>query len=178
MNLKIIALSVLLAGCAQQHGMHKMEHKGPMLGGHFQSAPNQSVKGMVIVHAMDGHTMLKGKVMGLKPNSEHGFHIHEVGDCSKADFSSAGGHFNPTKTSHGGQDGERHAGDMPNLKANEQGEAKFEVMLMDLSVDKAAANSIIGRAVVIHANPDDYTTQPAGNSGARIGCAVIGEMKM
>ncbi|WP_373975179.1 superoxide dismutase family protein [Chitinibacter sp. SCUT-21] len=179
MQFKLLILSAFLAGCAHQHhGMDSMKHDGPMIGGHFQSAANQSLKGMVMVHAMDGHLMLKGKVMGLKPNSEHGFHIHEVGDCSKADFTSAGGHFNPSKTSHGGQGGDHHAGDMPNLKANEQGEAKFEVMLMDLSVDKAAANSIIGRAVVIHANPDDYTTQPSGNSGARIGCAVISEMKM
>lgn len=173
MKIKVILASLVLAGCAQQPAMHPMN---PMIGGHFQSAANQAIQGMLMVHVMDGHLMLKGKVMGLKPNSEHGFHIHEVGDCSKADFSSAGGHFNLAKTKHGAPDDIHHAGDLPNLQANAQGEAPIEIMLMDLSVDLGAANTLIGRAVVIHANPDDYTTQPAGNSGGRIACAVISQM--
>jgi Cu-Zn family superoxide dismutase len=110
--------------------------------------------------------------MGLTPG-EHGFHVHEVGDCSAPDATSAKGHFNPAGKQHGHHDGmDRHAGDMPNLKADAQGNASFsgELTLLSLGSD---ANGIVGRAVVIHADPDDYRSQPAGNSGKRVACGTI-----
>ncbi|WP_348945119.1 superoxide dismutase family protein [Chitinibacter sp. FCG-7] len=169
---------VLLGGCTTQSGSHSMDmmEHGPKYGTHFKSAQDQQVMGMLMVHQMDGHLMLKGKISGLKPNSEHGFHIHETGDCSKSDFSSAGGHFNPGKMRHGQHDGEHHLGDLANLKTDAKGQVKVEMMLMDFSLDPETDHSIIGRAVVIHANPDDYTSQPAGNSGPRIACGVMTEM--
>ncbi|WP_198314479.1 superoxide dismutase family protein [Chitinibacter sp. GC72] len=169
---------VFLGGCTTQTSSHSkgmMQH-GPKYGAHFKSAQDQQVMGMLMVHEMNGHLMLKGKISGLKPNGEHGFHIHETGDCSKMDFSSAGGHFNPGKVKHGQQDSEHHLGDLANLKADANGRVMVEMMLMDFSLNPKADHSIIGRAVVIHANPDDYMSQPAGNSGPRIACGVISEM--
>ncbi|MGH8697864.1 MAG: superoxide dismutase family protein [Burkholderiales bacterium] len=112
-------------------------------------------------------------VQGLKPNQEHGLHIHEVGDCSSGDGMSAKGHFNPFGKPHGHPgSGERHAGDLPSLKANKAGRARVDVEV-DIFTVTAGPGSIIGRGVIVHADPDDYKTQPTGNAGARLACGVI-----
>ena len=111
-------------------------------------------------------------VHNLAPGSVHGLHLHEVGDCSAADASSAGGHFNPDNDPHGPQDGPHHAGDMPALKADANGVAQMTFVLHDVTLS-AGAHSIVGKALIVHADPDDYTSQPAGNSGARIACGVV-----
>ena len=117
--------------------------------------------------------LVRGEVRGLRPNAEHGFHVHEKGDCSAPDATSAGGHFNPGGKPHGSpSSSERHAGDLPSLKADAAGVATmtFEVKghLMG-----AGATDLLGRALVVHADPDDYSSQPAGNAGTRIACGVI-----
>ncbi len=112
-------------------------------------------------------------VQGLKPGQEHGLHIHEKGDCSAGDGMSAGGHFNPHGKPHGHPSGsERHAGDLPSLNANKTGRARVQVEVEGLTVAPGPA-SVIGRAVIVHADPDDYKTQPTGNAGARLACGVI-----
>jgi Cu-Zn family superoxide dismutase len=114
---------------------------------------------------------------GLTPNSSHGFHIHEFGDCSAPDATSAGGHYNPGNHPHAGPDAEhRHAGDMGNVKANEQGNAHLEITLKGLTVGNHP-NPILGRAVILHAKADDLKSQPTGDAGARIACGVIGAAK-
>jgi Cu-Zn family superoxide dismutase len=112
-------------------------------------------------------------VQGLKPGQEHGLHIHEVGDCGSGDGMSTKGHFNPfgKPHAHAGTP-ERHAGDLPALKAGKDGRAKVDVMLDIITVAPGLA-SIVGRGLIVHADPDDYTTQPTGNAGARIACGVI-----
>jgi Cu-Zn family superoxide dismutase len=110
---------------------------------------------------------------GLKPDAEHGFHIHEAGDCSSGDGMSAKGHFNPLGKPHGPPTAaERHAGDLPSLRAGKDGRAKLEVEVDAITV-RAGPASIVGRGLIIHADPDDYKTQPTGNAGARIACGVI-----
>jgi Cu-Zn family superoxide dismutase len=112
-------------------------------------------------------------VQGLKPGQEHGLHIHEVGDCSSGDGMSTKGHFNPYGKPHGHQgSAERHAGDLPSLKAAKNGRAKVEADLDIITLTPGPA-SIIGRGLIVHADPDDYKTQPTGNAGARIACGVI-----
>jgi superoxide dismutase, Cu-Zn family len=112
-------------------------------------------------------------VQGLSPDREHGFHIHEVGDCSAPDGMSTKGHFNPYGKPHGHyQSGERHAGDLPAFKAGKDGRAKVDIELDTITVAPGPA-SIVGRGLIVHADPDDYKTQPTGNAGARIACAVI-----
>ena len=112
-------------------------------------------------------------VQGLKPGQEHGLHIHEVGDCSSGDGMSTKGHFNPFGKPHGPQgSAERHAGDLPVLKANKAGRANVQIDLDIITLTPGPA-SIIGRGLIVHADPDDYKTQPTGNAGARIACGVI-----
>ena len=168
--LPITALA--LSSCATQ------EQHSPMAHAKLQAAESQTASGMVMFHQMDGHLMVHAKVTGLTPNSEHGFHIHDNGDCSKADFTSAGGHFNPSQQAHGMQEGEHHVGDMPNLTADKMGNVNAKFMLHTASLTPDALNNVMGRAVIIHANPDDFKSQPAGNSGPRIACGVIVEKKM
>lgn len=108
---------------------------------------------------------------GLEPGL-HSFHIHETGDCSADDASSAGGHFNPQDAPHGSRDGaERHAGDMGNIEADNDGRVDTELTLPGITF--AGPTSILQRAVVIHGQKDDLESQPAGDSGDRVGCGVI-----
>lgn len=112
-------------------------------------------------------------VQGLKPGQEHGLHIHEVGDCSAPDAMSAKGHFNPFGKPHGIPGStERHAGDLPNLQANKRGRANIHYDADIITLRPGPAN-IIGKALVVHANPDDFRSQPTGNAGARLACGVI-----
>lgn len=110
-------------------------------------------------------------ISGLTPG-KHGFHIHENGDCSAPDASSAGGHFNPYKTTHGAPNAaERHLGDLGNVEANEEGRVDVEIQFEDLAFSGPA--SILQKALVIHAGADDLSTDPSGASGGRVGCGVI-----
>jgi Cu-Zn family superoxide dismutase len=107
------------------------------------------------------------------PPGTHGFHVHEVGDCSSADFKSAGGHFNPTDMPHGAPaDMERHAGDLGNIEVGEDGTAHHEMTSSMITVAGGAA-SVVGRAVILHADADDLVSQPTGAAGARLACGVI-----
>jgi superoxide dismutase, Cu-Zn family len=127
----------------------------------------------VVRLAQEGeHVVVRARVTGLAPNSEHGFHVHEKGDCSAPDASSAGGHLDPQGKPHGPQHADHHAGDLPSLKADASGVAatSFEVQGTLLG---AGAADLIGKALVVHADPDDFMSQPAGNSGPRIACGVI-----
>jgi Cu-Zn family superoxide dismutase len=110
---------------------------------------------------------------GLAPGSVHGFHVHEKPDCSAPDASSAGGHFNPAGSLHGSRDAAvHHAGDMPNLVADASGRVHQTVELPGLTLG-AGPLSIVGHSFVVHRDPDDYTSQPAGNAGPRLACGVI-----
>ena len=109
----------------------------------------------------------------LRPDREHGFHIHEAGDCSSGDGMSAKGHFNPHGKPHGHPTtAERHAGDLPSLRAGKNGRANLDVTVDGISLG-SGASSILNRGLIIHADPDDYKTQPTGNAGARLACGVI-----
>lgn len=131
-------------------------------------SPRGSVR---FVQLSDG-VRFTGQVSGLKPGQDHGFHLHETGDCT-GDGTAAKGHFNPQNASHGKHGSHaHHAGDLPSLKANAMGVAEFDVTLKQLSVS-AGPNSVVGRGLVVHRDPDDFMTQPTGNSGPRPGCAVI-----
>jgi superoxide dismutase, Cu-Zn family len=115
------------------------------------------------------------EIEGLTPG-KHGFHIHEFGDCSSKDGAAAGGHFNPTGMPHGAPaDAKRHEGDLGNIDAGQDGKARVDLTDSALKLD--GAGSIIGRAVIVHTNPDDLKTQPTGNAGGRQACGVIGVAK-
>ncbi|HEY4530828.1 MAG TPA: superoxide dismutase family protein [Luteimonas sp.] len=133
-----------------------------------------SVTGELAFEAFDGGVGITGQVNGLTPGSEHGFHVHETGDCSAPDATSAGGHFNPDGRAHGQVgSGEHHAGDTDNLMADDTGVATVNTRLEGATLGDGAPTDILGRAVIVHADADDYTTQPTGNAGARLACGVI-----
>ena len=114
-----------------------------------------------------------GEVRGLKPGATHGFHVHDKGDCSSGDGMSTGGHFNPTAASHGQHGhGAHHVGDLPPLQADAQGVARVNFSTGNLSLTDAST-SVVGHGLIVHRDPDDYTTQPTGNSGPRVACGVI-----
>ena len=118
---------------------------------------------------------ITGRITGLAAGT-HGFHIHEFGDCSAVDFSSAGGHYNPTAHQHAGPaEARRHIGDMGNIEAGADGAATVDYTDSRLRFD--GAHGILGRGVIVHANPDDFKTQPTGNAGGRAACGVIGVAK-
>ena len=105
----------------------------------------------------------------------HAVHVHEFGDCSSSDGSSAGGHWNPTTEDHGKWgEGAHHKGDIGNLEADQNGTARLQ-----FSTDKwclgcsDSSKNLIGKSIIIHAKADDFTTQPTGNAGGRVGCIEI-----
>lgn len=135
-------------------------------------ASDDSVRGMVTFTQTGDSIRVVADLTGLSPG-RHGIHIHEYGDCSAPDASSAGGHFNPDGSPHGSPtDAEHHAGDFGNIEAGPDGRAHLDVTLGFLEFE--GPSSILGHAVVVHAGEDDLTSQPAGNSGARVACGVIG----
>ncbi|KAA8921838.1 superoxide dismutase [Xanthomonas sontii] len=137
-------------------------------------ASGSLVSGKLSLVAAPGGVRITGTLGGLQPNRSFAFHVHERGDCSAADASSAGGHFNPLGAPHGrAGNGPHHAGDMDNLNATADGTAQIDVLLHGVVLGGGAANDIVGRALVAHADPDDYHSQPAGNAGARVACGVI-----
>jgi Cu-Zn family superoxide dismutase len=115
---------------------------------------------------------VKAVLKGLTPGL-HGFHIHELGDCSCPDATCTKDHFNPTHQQHGApESSERHVGDMGNITADKEGNAHYEYV--DHYMKLNGPFSIVGRGVIVHAEPDDLVSQPTGNAGSRIGCGVIG----
>lgn len=171
-SLAAMAAIALLTGCGGPQHMMRMQAAGPSAVALLEPTRGNATAGTVTFEQQGSEVMVVARVTGLKPNMEHGFHVHEKGDCSSGDGTSAGGHFNPAGTPHGPQHAEHHAGDMPSLKADSSGAAEARFSLTGVSVRSGTAE-LIGRGVIVHANPDDYKTQPTGNAGARIACGVV-----
>ncbi|MCC7147109.1 MAG: superoxide dismutase family protein [Phycisphaeraceae bacterium] len=132
-----------------------------------------TVHGVVHFDQEKDSLRIVAEIQGLTPNQKHGFHIHEFGDLTSTDGSCAGGHYNPQDQPHGMPDApQHHAGDLGNLQADDQGKAHLELTVTDLTV-AGRINPILGRGLVIHAQPDDGS-QPTGNAGARLAVGVIG----
>ena len=161
--------------------MYRSESKTTTASAAIKGGPYApDIKGVVYFNDVPNGTWVCVSVIGLpdyKPASgnnppvgPHGFHIHEFGNCEVGDpndpFKAAGGHWNPTNQPHG-----NHAGDFPVLFSN-HGTAS-----MCFFTDKFKVNDVIGKSIIIHENPDDYRTQPAGASGRKLACGVISSSK-
>jgi Cu-Zn family superoxide dismutase len=185
-----IGLAVILAACSREkpEGAPRQpdaaspslaEKATPAEPAHdavVQIAPTQgnTVTGSLAATGTPQGVHLTGSIQGLKPDAEFGFHIHEKGDCSAPDGSSAGGHFNPTQAQHGNPTGSsHHAGDMLNIKSNAEGVAQVDVTAAGTTLHGDPNTDVMGKAIVVHESPDDYSTQPSGNSGKRVACGVI-----
>lgn len=169
-----LALVIVLTGCGsgQQSGAGNTEAPADTSGmravAELAPTQDQTARGTVLFAERADGVHVTARLSGLAPG-EHGFHIHAVGDCSAPDASSAGPHFNPDSTAHGSPEASpHHQGDLGNVTADANGEAVYEKTLQGVRLA-----GILGKAVVVHASPDDMTSQPAGNSGGRIGCGVI-----
>ncbi len=151
----------------------------PSTPGHTATATlaateGNSASGALEFMALDGGVHMTGQVRGLAPDSRHGFHVHETGDCSAPDASSAGDHFNPHGTAHGRVGAPpHHVGDSDNLAADAQGVARVDNRVAGATLGDGAPSDIVGKAVIVHAGADDYTTQPTGDAGARLACGII-----
>jgi len=161
-----LAAAALLAACGT------MGSAGPKAVATLEPTKGNATSGTVTFQQKGDKVQVTADIKGLKPNAEHGFHAHEKGDCSSGDGMSTAGHFNPNGKPHGPQDADHHAGDMPGLKSDANGNAKATFELSGVTVGSGAAD-LVGRGLIVHAAPDDYKTQPTGNSGARIACGVI-----
>jgi Cu-Zn family superoxide dismutase len=172
----------LFAGCNQQQHDNAMHQQAMEPMTEFANA-------VAVLHPTEGNTAhgvvrftktaegvkVVADVSGLTPG-KHGFHIHEYGDCSAPNGTSAGGHFNPEGMEHAGPDSpKRHVGDLGNLEADADGNAHLEYVDKHLMLN--GPKSIIGRGVIVHANEDDLKSQPTGNAGGRVACGVIGIAK-
>jgi Cu-Zn family superoxide dismutase len=136
------------------------------------AAASMNPRGTVKFVQQGNSVLVSGEITGLIPGREHGFHVHEGADCA-GDGMATKGHFNPEGAPHGKHGGQvHHGGDLPSLKADANGVARFSFSLTKLTVTAGPA-SVVGRGLIVHRDPDDYTTQPTGNAGPRPGCAVI-----
>lgn len=164
-TLFLAAMTLVLASCATPSGPSAVARLSPTAG--------NTVSGTVRFAQSSAGVLVSGEVRGLKPGAVHGFHVHEKGDCSSPDGMSTGGHFNPEGKPHGEHGrGAHHAGDLQSLKADANGTAVFTFESRAISIGSGATD-IVGKGLIVHRDPDDYTTQPTGNSGPRLACAVI-----
>ena len=174
----LVLLTVWMVGCGQPAEPPAAEvpppaevmPSGPSVT--LQPTQGNSAAGTINLMSMGDGVHFTGTVTGL-PAGVHGFHIHETGDCSAPDGSSAGGHFNPTGAPHGGpQSAERHLGDLGNITADASGNAEVNIHAGGVTLGEGE-NAILGKAIIVHAGADDLTTQPTGDAGARLACGVI-----
>ncbi len=173
--MNVIRISVAVAAIALIGGCSSMPWSG---GSHaraqarVQPTQGHTATGTVDFTQRGDHVVVSASFRGLTPG-DHGFHVHEKGDCSAPDATSAGGHFNPTNQPHGKpMEGPHHVGDMPMLHADANGNAHLNATIRGASLSGGATN-LVGRAVVVHANRGDYRSQPAGDAGPRVACGVI-----
>lgn len=167
-KLTVLAVSlVLLASCATMMRPTASATLAPTTG-------NTASGTVRFVQLADGAVEVSVNLTGVPPGV-HGFHVHDKGDCGD-NGNAAGGHFNPTASPHGAPATDpHHAGDFGNVTAGSNGVVNTKFTTRSVTVE-AGANSAVGHAVILHANPDDLTTQPTGNAGGRIACGVV-EMK-
>ncbi|MBN4046765.1 superoxide dismutase family protein [bacterium AH-315-P07] len=142
----------------------------------LKATEGNNVTGTVTFTQTEDGVLIEAHVNGLKPNSKHGFHIHEFGDISSPDGKSTGGHFNPAGHDHAGPTSKkRHVGDLGNLESDANGHAMYK--RLDKEVQIHGQHTILSRGITIHAGTDDLKSQPTGAAGSRIAVGVIGIAK-
>ncbi|MFB1082821.1 superoxide dismutase family protein [Jeotgalibacillus sp. JSM ZJ347] len=174
-GLIISFFAAALAGCQMLQESTVPATAVPAIESKMINSEGEDIGSAVLKETEEG-VLIQISVKGLEPG-EKAVHIHETGACTPPDFKSAGGHFNPAGKQHGFQNPKGyHAGDLPNLKVDEDGTINLELTVKELTLEKGSEYSLLdedGSAIVIHEGPDDYKTDPAGNSGARIACGEI-----
>ncbi len=168
--------ALLLLAFALPAAAHAADTGAPTASARLQNPQGQPV-GEAQLRETPGGVLLALTLRTLPPGP-HAFHVHETGKCEGAGgFKSAGGHFNPHTRKHGFESAEGfHAGDLPNVVVGADGTATVEVLIAGVTLAAGKPSSLLdadGSALMVHAGPDDYRTDPAGNAGDRIACAVV-----
>jgi superoxide dismutase, Cu-Zn family len=164
-----LAALTLLGGCTSVGEVFSTKLSAVTL---LAPTKGNTVSGTINFTQKKGYVQIDGKISGLTVNGIHAIHIHEKGNCT-GDGSNAGEHFNPSGSSHGAPGSSpRHAGDLGNLTADANGQARLSLSVYGISLG-TEGDSVIGRAVIVHASADDLTSQPSGNAGARVACGLI-----
>ena len=167
--LALALAGAMVVGCAAMRG----GAGGASATGNLEPTKGNATRGKVTFTQAGDKVRVVARVSGLKPNAEHGFHVHEKGDCSSGDGMSTGGHFNPLGAAHGQHGmGQHHAGDLPSLKADADGKASIDFTSSTIAVGTGPTD-VVGKGLIVHRDPDDYKAQPTGNAGPRLACAVI-----
>ena len=176
LTIALLSITVLTAGCnttetATEGGTTDTQSKVAVVN--LQPTQGNDVSGRVTFTPEPSGVQVVADITGLSPG-KHGFHVHENGDCSAPDASSAGGHYAPNNSPHGAPDdpaNQRHVGDLGNITADASGNAKYNRVDNIISLD--GNNSIVGKAVIVHSGADDLKSQPSGDAGNRVACGVI-----
>jgi Cu-Zn family superoxide dismutase len=170
----IVALGLSIGGAAVAKET-KASGKPADATAKLESKSDSKAMGTATFKVEGGKVHMKVEMTGLTPG-EHAIHIHEKGDCSAPDASSAGGHWNPSGENHGKWGvAPFHHGDIGNLKADANGKATLSFSTDLWTVGDGKPSDIVGKAVVVHLKEDDFKTQPSGNAGGRVACGVIGK---
>lgn len=179
--LSLVMMGLIIAGCDQAEDEVAVEQEaevateeaaqGVVAIAQLEPTEGNTARGTVEFTPTDEGVRVVANVSGLAPG-EHGFHIHEFGDCSAPDAESAGGHYAPYGNPHGAPtDSVRHMGDLGNITVG--ADSSGQLVWVDPMIEMTGVNSIIGKSVIVHQNPDDFTTQPTGGAGPRLACGVI-----
>jgi Cu-Zn family superoxide dismutase len=173
MKRQFLVASVALITIAGAFASHAADAQASQAVAVLSPTQGQHCHGVVHFIQEGDSVKVVADLEGLNPGQKHAFHIHQFGDCSAPDGMSAGSHYNPEGHKHGLPDSEeRHAGDLGNVQADDQGKAHYEIKVNNITIN-GTKNPIVGHAVIVHAKIDDGS-QPVGNAGGRIACGVIG----
>lgn len=168
--------ALAMTGCQSTEGQLKTGNplSQPVLKSTLKTTDkNQREVGQVYLRPVDGGVQVYGKLMNMQPGKTVAIHIHETGSCDVMG-KAAGGHFNPDNNPHSNpNDMNGHAGDLPNITANDNGVATINYVNKQISAAQSGKYSVYKRAFIVHAGADDYTSQPSGDSGDRIACGII-----
>ena len=169
----LFAVSLLLTGCEAIQKTVIPPSPSKQAIAVINSASGSTLTGMATFVQIGQTVMLHIEIKNVSPGL-HAVHIHENGDCSSPDGKSAGGHWNPTNVAHGKWgEGEFHLGDIGNIDVGEDGTGTIELATDLWEIGTSSIYDVVGKGIIVHADADDFTSQPSGNAGARIGCGVI-----
>lgn len=170
-----LASALFLSSCQSSNPpINGINHANPVLDSAIYSVSNRELQvGEMSLRPVKGGVHIYGQVSGLNPGSTVAVHIHKKGNCADKG-KAAGGHYNPYDKPHANPESiESHAGDLPNITADENGVATMDFVKKNISVAMSGTNSVYRRAFIVHSGADDYQSQPAGDSGERIACGII-----
>ena len=171
----LMGTSILLMGCErvdQQAGILPIAPE-KQANAMIASLNDSGVTGMAIFTQNGDQITLTIEIQGASPGL-HAVHIHANGDCSAPDGTSAGGHWNPTDVAHGKWgEGEFHLGDIGNIAVGDDGTGSITLTTDLWEIGTGSDVDVVGKGIIVHADADDFVSQPSGAAGARIGCGVI-----